>query len=191
MSRAYVGSPEGSQASLKANRHFYQPLRQPRERLRYPHPPPVLPRPTPRPPPVYSPAVMVLFACRRQFHDGLGFLLSHTILTNTFESSLQLVNPKLTVPYWDFTIETSSSRSELFDPSKPTSRSPLLQESWFGGYDEEDYIVSYQRGSLKWGPQATFGTSYGDGGAAIICCRFCVLLFHPFSGAASQIFYPT
>ncbi|CAN0536085.1 unnamed protein product, partial [Laminaria digitata] len=42
------------------------------------------------------------------FHDGLGFLVTHSLITNTFESSLQLVNPKLTVPYWDFTMETTS-----------------------------------------------------------------------------------
>ncbi|CAN0324516.1 unnamed protein product, partial [Laminaria digitata] len=42
------------------------------------------------------------------FHDGLGFLVTHSLITNTFEFSLQLVNPKLTVPYWDFTMETTS-----------------------------------------------------------------------------------
>lgn len=63
------------------------------------------------------------------------------MITNIFEYSLQLVNPKLTVPYWDFTIETSSWNTEPYDILRPTSKSPLLQPSWFGTYDEDDYVV--------------------------------------------------
>ena len=36
-------------------------------------------------------------------HDGLGFLTTHVALTAFFERGLQAVNPKVTVPYWDYT----------------------------------------------------------------------------------------
>ncbi|CAN0279002.1 unnamed protein product, partial [Hapterophycus canaliculatus] len=67
------------------------------------------------------------------FHDGLGFVTNHAMVSNTFEASLQAVNPKLTLPYWDFTIESSSSGgagSGAADES--LDRSPLFHESWFG-----------------------------------------------------------
>lgn len=85
-----------------------------------------------------------------QFHDGLGFLVSHSVLTNTFEYSLQAVNPKLTVPYWDFTIETSSSSDTVYDPTSPYTRTPLLDASWFGTADLEDGMVrfSFEKGRL-------------------------------------------
>lgn len=75
-----------------------------------------------------------------QFHDGMGFLTSHSQLTNTLEYSLQLVNPKLTLPYWDFTIETSSAGGHS-EEREPQIKSPLFQSSWFGSVDTHDYQV--------------------------------------------------
>ena len=39
------------------------------------------------------------------FHEGTGFISHHLALTNTFEQSMRAVNPAVTLPYWDFTIE--------------------------------------------------------------------------------------
>lgn len=36
-------------------------------------------------------------------HDGLGFLSQHMALTNEYEAALQVVNPSVALPYWDFT----------------------------------------------------------------------------------------
>ena len=68
------------------------------------------------------------------------------MLSNTFEASLQQVNPKLTLPYWDFTIESSSSgatsNSKTDQSSKKScNKTPLLQPSWFGTSDPEDFMV--------------------------------------------------
>ena len=71
----------------------------------------------------------------------MGFLVSHSLLTNTFEFSLQLVNPKLTLPYWDFTIETTSAANVAYDPKLPFTRTELLSPSWFGTVDLEDKVV--------------------------------------------------
>lgn len=78
-----------------------------------------------------------------QFHDGLGFLTNHGVLSNTFEASLQTVNPKLTLPYWDFTIETSSAGVSGDNSGyQPQTNTPIFQESWFGTVDHTDDMVS-------------------------------------------------
>jgi len=40
-------------------------------------------------------------------HNGNGVLLQHIKFTNLFESSLQLVNPSASLPYWEFTADNS------------------------------------------------------------------------------------
>eukprot|EP00903_Cladosiphon_okamuranus_P021957 g20189.t1 len=76
------------------------------------------------------------------FHDGVGFLTSHSMITNTFEYSLQRVNPKLTVPYWDFTIDEIEAENALDDNDEEMIiQPPLFQESWFGTADPVDNAV--------------------------------------------------
>ena len=65
------------------------------------------------------------------------------MMTNTFEYSLQVVNPKLTVPYWDFTFETSTSGGNTEDVIEPQANSPLFSAEWFGRHDPEDYMVRW------------------------------------------------
>ena len=67
--------------------------------------------------------------------------MSHSLVTNTFEFSLQRVNPKLTVPYWDFTIEGTAAANLAYDPKIPFTRTELLNPSWFGTADLEDNMV--------------------------------------------------
>ncbi|KAH8074295.1 symporter [Aureococcus anophagefferens] len=38
-------------------------------------------------------------------HDGLGFLTQHMGLTLSFEQALQAVDPSISMPYWDYTID--------------------------------------------------------------------------------------
>jgi hypothetical protein len=44
-------------------------------------------------------------------HEGSGFLFQYNKLINCFEASLQAVNPAVSLPYWDFTIESSKNIS--------------------------------------------------------------------------------
>jgi len=39
-------------------------------------------------------------------HEGLGFLPQHIKMTNMFEEAIQAVEPSVTLPYWDYTIES-------------------------------------------------------------------------------------
>jgi hypothetical protein len=57
-------------------------------------------------------------------HEGLGFFPQHLKLTNMFERSIQAVNPAVTLPFWDFTIETANNIS-VWD-------SPMFTEDTFG-----------------------------------------------------------
>ena len=54
----------------------------------------ILPRPTP---------FKVPNKHHDQLHDGMGFLTQHMSVTNEFERALQIVDPTVSVPYWDFT----------------------------------------------------------------------------------------
>eukprot|EP01038_Epipyxis_sp_PR26KG_P004342 gene4342-6145_t len=38
-------------------------------------------------------------------HEGNGFLLQHVKLSNMFENAVRAINPALSLPYWDFTID--------------------------------------------------------------------------------------
>ena len=44
-------------------------------------------------------------------HEGLGFVPQHMKLTNIFENSLRAVNPAVTLPFWDFTVDTAAGLS--------------------------------------------------------------------------------
>lgn len=65
------------------------------------------------------------------------------MISNTFEFSLQKVNPKLTLPYWDFTIESTDvgGLEGTVDDGGPLTRSPLFRPDWFGTFDPEDNTV--------------------------------------------------
>ena len=65
------------------------------------------------------------------------------MMTNTFEFSLQVVNPKLTVPYWDFTIESSTAGGNAEDIMEPQDSSPLFAADWFGRHDPDDLMVGH------------------------------------------------
>lgn len=49
-------------------------------------------------------------------HEGNGFLPQHIKMTNIFEESIQSVDPSITVPYWDFTIESTQNISVMLSP---------------------------------------------------------------------------
>jgi hypothetical protein len=38
-------------------------------------------------------------------HDGMGFFTGHNAITIEFEKALQVVDPSVSVPYWDYTID--------------------------------------------------------------------------------------
>lgn len=74
--------------------------------------------------------------------DGIGFGVTHSMVTMMFESSLQAVNPKLSLPYWDYTIEAGVIENEYDgDYTKLREASDLWTSEWFGSVDNADFQV--------------------------------------------------
>ena len=85
--------------------------------------------------------------------DGLGFGITHSMVTMMFEMSLQLVNPKIALPYWDFTIEGAVVDAQLDgDFTRLTEASDLWNEDWFGSVNQEDWQVKNGRWAYLEGP---------------------------------------
>ena len=69
------------------------------------------------------------------FHEGTGFISHHLALTNTFEESMRAVDPTVTLPYWDFTIEGEAVKISGKRPSHMLELTPVFQPDWFGDSD--------------------------------------------------------
>lgn len=76
-------------------------------------------------------------------HDGLGFLTQHAALTYAYERSLQSVEPSVTVPYWDFTIEAHavSASGNL----SAWRASQVFADDWFGNAQPAERTVTSGR----------------------------------------------
>ena len=64
-------------------------------------------------------------------HDGMGFITGHNAITLDFEMNLRRVNPRVSVPYWDYSIDmhramVSGKDLRRFYDSK------LWTDDWFG-----------------------------------------------------------
>ena len=58
------------------------------------------------------------------YHKGAQFIGSHMALTLEFEQALQAINPAVSVPYWDFTVDAEMGaewRSSI-----------VFDDDWFG-----------------------------------------------------------
>ena len=60
------------------------------------------------------------------WHQGPGFVTSHVAFSLMYEQSLQSVNPSISLPYWDFTLE-----STFFTPNT-FRQSGVFSAGWFG-----------------------------------------------------------
>jgi len=78
------------------------------------------------------------------WHEGSGFLTHHLALTLSFDMSLRSIDPSVTLPYWDFTIEGEFINSlpigEGGGPSEIASVSPVLTAEWFGEVDSLSHV---------------------------------------------------
>lgn len=76
------------------------------------------------------------------YHEGTGFLPHHLALQVSFEAALRAIDPAVTLPYWDFTIEGQT----IYDAGKPPSYmmeiTPVFSDTWFGAVDEDSHIIN-------------------------------------------------
>ena len=74
------------------------------------------------------------------FHNGAGFLAQHLRLDTMVLESVQSIDPRVSTPYWDWTIEMAMvDAGELESPFE----SPLWTAEWFGSlnYAEDPVVV--------------------------------------------------
>ena len=74
-------------------------------------------------------------------HEGLGFLPQHIKMTNLFEKSMQTVDPSVTLPYWDFTIESTAGTSIFESPMFTPDTFGTLTKSKAEGDDQWSWSV--------------------------------------------------
>lgn len=74
------------------------------------------------------------------WHTGAGFVTSHVTITLQFEQSLQSIYPDVTVPYWDFTIESTFYDAETF------RESPVFSSDWFGAASPDNELHTVTKG---------------------------------------------
>ena len=93
------------------------------------------------------------------WHEGTGFLTHHLALSLSFEAALRAVNPEVTTPYWDFTIDGEAIKKAGGGPSMLLSMNDFFTAKWFGASDNESHVkdgrwahasaVKYSGGLLK------------------------------------------
>ena len=75
-------------------------------------------------------------------HGGLGFLTHHTALSARAEFAMQAINPRLSMPYWDFTIDSQMVQKNSV---KTLADSVVFSEDWFGVLDTDAHTVTKGR----------------------------------------------
>jgi len=79
-------------------------------------------------------------------NEGPGFLVAHSALTVAFEKVLQLIDPAVTVPFWDYTLDASLSRRNGMD-SERLCKSDVFSASMMGGITD---LENGQIGEGRW-----------------------------------------
>ena len=65
----------------------------------------------------------------------------HFAMTMAFDASLRSSNPKVTMPYWDFTIEGEKILDAGGDPNMLFDVTPMFNATWFGDSNDEHHIA--------------------------------------------------
>jgi hypothetical protein len=103
-------------------------------------------------------------------HEGLGFLAQHIKLTNMFEESMQAVDPSITLPYWDFTIDVAENKT-IFDSLLFTTKTfgsiTKPKDSFWGFTYTDDSLESSKIQDGRWADlKADLNTRFADLGNA-------------------------
>jgi hypothetical protein len=90
-----------------------------------------------------------------EFHSGAGFLNNHLYMSNFFEQSLQLINPRTSLHFMEYPKYYSSAafRNHLSNQQDGGNWTTLMTESWFG-------LTNSITGSLKNGRFAEVSVPY-------------------------------
>lgn len=75
------------------------------------------------------------------WHEGTGFVTHHLALSLSFEASIRAVNPEVTTPYWDFTIDGEAIKKAGGGPSMLLEVNDFFTDKWFGSSDEDSHVA--------------------------------------------------
>lgn len=88
------------------------------------------------------------------FHDGAAIATSHIAMTLFFEQSMQAVNPKIALPYWEYTLD-----NYLYGSS---SESVIWGSDWFGSMSSGNSDHTIDDNSFWANVSIPDGTQYQD-----------------------------
>jgi hypothetical protein len=85
-----------------------------------------------------------------RLHDGMGFITQHVSLTNEYEAALQAINPRVALPYWDFTQDLVMIREMAKTAARKVDYSDLWKldiwgDDYFGRADTALHTVTSGR----------------------------------------------
>jgi len=78
------------------------------------------------------------------WHQGAGFVTSHMAYSLMFEQTLQAINPSLTLPYWDFTLESTFYEADTW------RNSAVFSPDWFGNASPNNELHTVSRGRFAY-----------------------------------------
>ena len=115
-------------------------------------------------------------------HEGNGFMTQHVKMTNIFELSIQAVDPSVSLPYWDFTMDNTEGKTpytsavfeetvfgtmhqprsmsmgfqagedDIVDGAIPDGRWAYLKADFNEDYDDLNYGYGYMRAPWNMNP---------------------------------------
>ena len=82
-------------------------------------------------------------------HDGMGFLTGHNAISNEFEINLQRVDPRVHVPYWDYTRDMHRVHVAGGDDMSAFYDSVVFRDDWFGPMGDAQAGYAVTRGAVS------------------------------------------
>ncbi|CAM9656056.1 unnamed protein product [Scytosiphon promiscuus] len=79
------------------------------------------------------------------WHDDAGIMTHHVGYTLLFEQALQVVDPSVSIPYWEYTVESSAGLTDY-------GESELFRDDWFGAASPENGLHTVDKGRWAYLP---------------------------------------
>ncbi|CAM9764660.1 unnamed protein product, partial [Ectocarpus sp. 4 AP-2014] len=73
------------------------------------------------------------------WHDDAGIMTHHVGYTLQFEQAMQLVNPSVSIPYWEYTIEATEGLPSY-------GESTIFNDDWFGEFSPRNELHTVTKG---------------------------------------------
>ncbi|CAM9513044.1 unnamed protein product [Ectocarpus sp. 12 AP-2014] len=79
------------------------------------------------------------------WHDDAGIMTHHVGYTLQFEQALQVVDPSVSIPYWEYTIESAQGLTDY-------GQSPIFAADWFGDASPDNSLHTVDKGRWAYLP---------------------------------------